>query len=214
MHKQHGGTILGFILGLVTGLAVALGVAVYVTKVPLPFLSKGQTRSADQNESETKKNKDWDPNALIANKPAAKTPAEPEPTNAAEPAPKAPAPVPAETRPDTKPAATSAPTPEAKAAASADPIGALAKAKTAAPEAPQITFYVQVGAFRTPDDAERHRAKLALKGVDAKITERELSGRPVYRARVGPFDKLEDAETAKEKMDKLGIETALVKVQR
>jgi cell division protein FtsN len=90
----------------------------------------------------------------------------------------------------------------------------LAKAKTAAPEAPQITFYVQVGAFRTPDDAERHRAKLALKGVDAKITERELSGRPVYRARVGPFEKLEDAETAKDKMDKLGIETALVKVQR
>jgi cell division protein FtsN len=213
MHKQHGGTILGFILGLVTGLAVALGVAVYVTKVPLPFLSKGQTRSADQNESETKKNKDWDPNALIANKPAAKTPAEAEPTNAAEPAAKAPPAVPAETRPDTKPAAPT-PTPEAKAAASADPIGALAKAKTAAPEAPQITFYVQVGAFRTPDDAERHRAKLALKGVDAKITERELSGRPVYRARVGPFDKLEDAETAKDKMDKLGIETALVKVQR
>lgn len=213
MHKQHGGTILGFILGLVTGLAVALGVAVYVTKVPLPFLSKGQTRSADQNESETKKNKDWDPNALIANKPAAKTPAEPEPTNAAEPAAKAPPAVPAETRPDTKPAAPT-PTPEAKAAASADPIGALAKAKTAAPEPLQITFYVQVGAFRTPDDAERHRAKLALKGVDAKITERELSGRPVYRARVGPFDKLEDAETAKDKMDKLGIETALVKVQR
>lgn len=211
MHKQHGGTILGFILGLVTGLTVALGVAVYVTKVPLPFLSKGQTRSADQNESETKKNKDWDPNALIANKPALKTPAEPEPTNAAEPAAKAPPPVPAETRPDTKPAAA---TPEAKAAASADPIGALAKAKTAAPEAPQISFYVQVGAFRTPDDAERHRAKLALKGVDAKITERELSGRPVYRARVGPFEKLEDAESAKDKMDKLGIETALVKVQR
>ena len=211
MHKQHGGTILGFILGLVTGLAVALGVAVYVTKVPLPFLSKSQTRSADQNESETKKNKDWDPNALIANKPAPKTTADPEPANAAEPAAKAPPVVPAEARPDTKPAAA---TPEAKAAASPDPIGALAKAKTAAPEAPQISFYVQVGAFRTPDDAERHRAKLALKGVDAKITERELSGRPVYRARVGPFEKLEDAETAKDKMDKLGIETALVKVQR
>jgi cell division protein FtsN len=212
MHKQHGGTILGFILGLVTGLAVALGVAVYVTKVPLPFLSKGQTRSADQNESETKKNKDWDPNALIANKPAPKTPAEPDPASASEPAAKAPPPVPAETRPDTKPAAAA--TPEAKAATSADPIGALAKAKTAAPEAPQISFYVQVGAFRTPDDAERHRAKLALKGVDAKITERELSGRPVYRARVGPFERLEDAESAKDKMDKLGIETALVKVQR
>ena len=61
MKSQRGGTILGFILGLVVGLGIALGVAVYVTKVPLPFMSKGQTRGADQNEAESKKNKDWDP---------------------------------------------------------------------------------------------------------------------------------------------------------
>ena len=57
MQKQRGGTFLGFVLGLVVGLGIALGVALYVTKVPLPFMSKGQTRSADQNDAETKKNK-------------------------------------------------------------------------------------------------------------------------------------------------------------
>jgi cell division protein FtsN len=50
--------------------------------------------------------------------------------------------------------------------------------------------------------------------VDAKVTEREQGGRPLFRVRVGPFERLEDAERSKDKLDKTGIETALVKVQR
>jgi len=42
MNQQRGSTLVGFIIGLVVGLAVALGVAVYVTKVPMPFMNKGQ----------------------------------------------------------------------------------------------------------------------------------------------------------------------------
>jgi len=36
----------------------------------------------------------------------------------------------------------------------------------------------------------------------------------VFRVRVGPFDKKDDADKAKEKLDKAGLETALVRVQR
>jgi len=36
----------------------------------------------------------------------------------------------------------------------------------------------------------------------------------VYRVRVGPFEKKEDGERAKEKLDKAGLDTALVRVQR
>lgn len=39
--QQRGGTILGLIFGMVIGLAAALAVAIYVTKVPVPFLTKG-----------------------------------------------------------------------------------------------------------------------------------------------------------------------------
>ena len=212
MKSQRGGTILGFILGLVVGLGIALGVAVYVTKVPLPFMSKGQTRGADQNEAESKKNKDWDPNALLSGKPAAKAPAPEAPAADAPPPLSSTPPVAATPTPATAPQA--APKAEDKAAASADPLGALAKAKSGTAEAPQIAFYVQVGAFRTPEDAQAQRAKLALTGVDAKVTEREQGGRPLFRVRVGPFEKMEDAERAKEKLDKVGNETALVKVQR
>ena len=212
MKSQRGGTILGFILGLVVGLGIALGVAVYVTKVPLPFMSKGQTRGTDQNEAESRKNKDWDPNALLSGKPAAKAPAPEAP--AADTAPPLSSTPPVAAAPTPAPAPQAAPKAEDKAAASADPLGALAKAKSGAAEAPQIAFYVQVGAFRTPEDAQAQRAKLALTGVDAKVTEREQGGRPLFRVRVGPFEKLEDAERAKEKLDKAGNETALVKVQR
>ena len=211
MKSQRGGTILGFILGLLVGLGIALGVSIYVTKVPLPFVNKGLMRGADQNDAETKKNKDWDPNALLSGKPAAKA-------SGADAASSDAAPAISSTPPAAvAPAAPAAPAPtktEEKAAASADPIGALAKSKGAAADTPQVAFYVQVGAFRTAEDAQARRAKLALTGVDAKITEREQGGRPLFRVRVGPFDKLEDAERANDKLEKAGNETALVKVQR
>ena len=56
--QQRGGTILGFIVGAMVGLGAALAVAVYVTKVPVPFMNKGQNRTADQDAAEAKKNKD------------------------------------------------------------------------------------------------------------------------------------------------------------
>jgi len=210
MKSQRGGTIVGFILGLLVGLGIALGVSIYVTKVPLPFVNKGLMRGADQNDAESKKNKDWDPNALLSGKPAAKA-------SGPEVASSDAAPAISSTPPAAAVVAPAAPAPtkaEEKAAASSDPIGALAKSKSAAADAPQVAFYVQVGAFRTAEDAQARRAKLALTGVDAKITEREQGGRPLFRVRVGPFDKLEDAERANEKLEKAGNETALVKVQR
>jgi cell division protein FtsN len=73
---------------------------------------------------------------------------------------------------------------------------------------------VQVGAFRTADDAESQRAKLSLAGIETKISEREQAGRTVYRVRTGPYDNRDEADKAKAKLDSLGIDTALVRVQR
>jgi cell division protein FtsN len=46
------------------------------------------------------------------------------------------------------------------------------------------------------------------------VSEREQSGRQVFRVRVGPFEKKEDADRQKEKLESSGYETALVRVQR
>ncbi|MDE2417993.1 MAG: SPOR domain-containing protein [Burkholderiales bacterium] len=203
MKHQRGGTFLGFIIGVVVGLAAALAVAVYVTKVPVPFVNKGQSRSAEQDAAEAKKNKDWDPNAPLYGKNPAKAV---QPATPAEPVAGKPA-----AKEEAKPADKNA---ESKPAVSADPLGDLAKAKAAAADAEPFVYYVQVGAFRTPEDAETHRAKLSLSGIESKVSEREQSGRMVYRVRVGPFEKKEDGERAKEKLDKAGLDTALVRVQR
>lgn len=227
--KQRGGTIIGFIIGAMVGLGAALAVALYVTKVPVPFMNKGATRGADQDASEATKNKDWDPNSPLYGKNPAKPAVPAGPTAEGVVQPTAPAvtgtpvsPVPAKPGAATPPVAAVQPKPErietkpadAKSAVSADPLGDLARAKAGNSAVDPFNYFVQAGAFRTPEDAESQRAKLAMMGWEAKVTEREQSGRTVFRVRVGPFDKRDDADRIKEKFESAGVESALVRVQR
>ena len=217
MNQQRGGTLLGIIIGGLLGLGAALAVAVYVTKMPVPFLNKSQSHSAENDAAEAKKNKDWNPNIPLAGKnPARPSTAASGSVGTEPPAENAAAPVPSTAK------STST---TAKAAVSNDPLGDLAKAKSAPkPDkadvaaagagADPFSYFIQAGAFRTPEDAEQQRAKLSLMGYQAKVTEREQSGRTVYRVRLGPFDKKDDADKTKEKLESNAIETALVRVQR
>lgn len=204
-NQQRGNVIVGIIIGVVLGLAAALAVAVYVTKVPVPFLNKGTGRTAEQDAAETRKNRDWDPNAALYGK----NPAKPVPPASAVVGPMPPVvtvPAPVVTTPDRAPPAV--------VGKSADPLGDLATQRAAAAGTDPFFYFVQAGAFRTPEDAEGQRAKLQLMGIEAKVTEREQSGRQVFRVRVGPFDKKEEADRQKEKLESSGVETALVRVQR
>ena len=212
--QQTGGTIIGFIVGVIVGLGAALAVAVYVTKVPVPFLNKGGTRGADMDAAESEKNRNWDPNSPLYGK----NPARPAPPPA--PVASAPASAPAASA-DARAAASAArpavSKPEAKAESKpgADPLGDLAVAKAAArTDVDPFDYFVQAGAFRTQADADAQRAKLAMLGWEARVSEREQNGRTVFRVRVGPFAKRDDAEQLKEKLGGAGVESALVRVQR
>ena len=77
-----------------------------------------------------------------------------------------------------------------------------------------FSYFVQAGAYGRSEDAEQQRAKLAMLGLEARLTEREQAGRTVYRVRVGPFDRKEAADAAKEKLNDAGIDSALVRVQK
>lgn len=212
MNKQRGGTFLGLIIGALIGLGAALAVAVYVTKVPVPFMNKSQPRNADGDAAEAKKNRDWNPNAPLAGKSTVKPPLIPAaPELGAMPA------LPAAVVAGPKGAASAA-AKSSKEPASLDPLGDLAKARTESPATPSgvdpFSYFIQAGAFRTPEDAEQQRARLMLLGVQAKVSEREQSGRTVYRVRIGPFERKDDADKAKSRLDGNSIETALVRVQR
>ncbi|QHE88290.1 SPOR domain-containing protein [Hydrogenophaga sp. BPS33] len=221
-----GGTLIGLVIGLLVGLGVALAVAVYVTRVPIPFVDRNVSRNADQDALEAERNKGWNPNRSLGGASTAPTPAPVLPT------PEAPGAIVAPPSGEGQ-AATPAATAPAKPAGSADPLGDLvqsrmgqppkpaASAPTAAattPPAPAgadpFTYFVQAGAFRTPEDAQAQRARLAMIGIDAQITEREQSGRTVFRVRVGPFNQKAMADMTQEQLQNNGVEAALVRVQR
>jgi cell division protein FtsN len=213
--SQLGGTVMGFVMGLVVGLGISLAVAIYVTKVPTPFSNKNQPRSSEQDSAENKKNKDWNPNNIFQSKTPAEVPAAPVPdvmpkqidTSSVKPPSEL---VKAEpTKPESRPAVT------------ADPLGDLAKAKsgltthaTGNTAADPFDYVVQVGAFRSSADADAQKAKLALMGMDAKVSERDQAGRTVYRVRLGPYDDKAAAEKARTRLESSGIENTLVRIQR
>lgn len=190
MKFQGGGFALGLVAGLLIGLALALGVALYITKVPVPFVDKVPQRTPEQDNAEAQRNKNWDPNAPLVQGGAA-------------------------TRPAVS-ASGSAP------ALARDPAAILSGAPTATPApapstkpgADPFIYFVQVGAYRRAEDAEAQRAQLAMQGMTARITEREQSGRTVYRVRLGPFDVRSEAEGMQQRVQGAGHEGQLVRVQR
>lgn len=200
MKFERGGFVLGLVIGLLIGLSVALGVALYITKAPIPFINKVPPRTAEQDSAEAERNKAWDPNSPLSGR----TMPRPALPGASEPA-AAPA-----------PATTAAPA----AAAGRDPAallsGAPAPAASQAPAAPSpdYVFFVQVGAFANPAEAEQQRARVAMTGLAARISEREQAGRTVYRVRVGPFDKREEAEVAQGRLGEQGFDARLVRAER
>jgi cell division protein FtsN len=199
-HTQRGGFVLGLIVGLLAGLALALGVALYITKAPVPFVNKVPLRTADQDSAEIERNRNWDPNAPLADKPATKPVA---PSTAATP--------PAELPPGI--AAVPA-TPSASAATAPPGRDPAAILSGAAPAADPYVFFVQAGAYTRAEEAEAQRAKLAILGLEAKVSEREQAGRTVYRVRAGPFETREQAEAVQARLTESSIDARLVRATR
>ena len=240
--RQHGGFAVGLIVGLLIGLGLALGVALYVTKVPIPFVNKVPQRTAVHDAAEAERNRNWDPNSPLYGKNPARpstgasgvveplVPASPPPATTTTTTTQVPL---RATAPRTSASASaqaarasaSAPAQAVRASAPSsarDPAAILADRpvpKSAAPGsaatgADPFSYFVQAGAYARTEDADQQRANLTMMGLEGRITEREQSGRTVYRVRVGPFEKKADADAAKEKLGAAGVESQLVRVQR
>src|SRR5512135_2110047 len=118
-----------------------------------------------------------------------------------------------------------APTPVVKGAPAAEPPKAdAASDPKAAPPPPEkgsaaaaaddgTRFLLQAGAFRSPDDADAMRARLALLGFDSKIFPREQDGTTLYRVRLGPYGNLEDVNRIRKTMVENGIDVQLVRLK-
>jgi len=185
-NKERGGTLIGVIVGVLVGLGVALGVAVYVMKVPTPFNNKSASRTPTQDAAEAKRNKDWDPNAALTH------------SSAVAPKPQASEPTPSQPRLAVSPISPALPAAPASTPAAADGV---------------VEYYVQVGAFRSSDEAQALRGKLALANFEGKVVERDQSGQKVYRVRVGPFASLSASDKAKAGLEAAGFETLVMRAR-
>lgn len=224
--RQRGNTLTGVIIGLVVGLVIAVVVALLITKGSSPFTDK---TGKGGKMSEPTIGQASDPNKpMYGNKEAARAankevagkarPAEDDPLGAAvaaieagkqEPAAAPPKPAPA---PAAAPVAAATPAPVAERPGAAEPAATNVAPVVAGEE--KITYHLQAGAFRAMTDAENTRAKLALLGFEASISERVNDSGILYRVRIGPFAQAEAMNKARAKLIDNGIDVAIVKNQK
>ena len=74
-------------------------------------------------------------------------------------------------------------------------------------------YVLQAGAFRTVEDAEAMRGRLALLGFEARVIGSEVNGFAVQRVRIGPFARMDDMTRARTKLTESGIEVSVVRVR-
>ena len=234
--RQAGGTVTGLIVGLIIGLSIAVVVGLTIMKMPLPFVDRLGKQSEPAGEL-------GDPNKTMpggarerrerladedagadATSPATGVAAKKLPEPLTEPAatiesviksrtaateraaseknvatPTAPPPPPP--TPSSSPTAATAATPSTAAAA-------------AAANDEKFTYYLQAGAFREIADAENTKAKLALLGVAATVSERRSELGSLFRVRIGPFTEVEAMNRARSRLSDNGVDAAVVRVPK
>lgn len=111
-------------------------------------------------------------------------------------------------------AASATPAASRPAAAAATPAATTAPAATAATAAPDTARYIlQAGSFGASGDAESTKAKLAMLGLSARVESAQISGKTVYRVRMGPYGTASELAEAKQKLNGSGLSAIAIKAQ-
>ena len=198
--QQRPISLIGFLSGLVSGLAISVAIALYLTNAPVPFVTKVQ------HATESVTPEPGDPNRPLYS-PLIPSPASTDSAGARAPGAAA---------PDSADAATAATKPAvaAERAAPAATGAAVAPAAVAA-AAPDANgrLMLQVGAFKSADDADVVRARLALLGLDATVSPVQTDNVTLYRVRLGPFGRLDDLNGIRQTLSENGIEAQLVQAR-
>lgn len=221
LRQQQGNTLVGFIIGLVIGLVIAVVVALSITKGQTPFTDKAPKNGKPTDEAS---GQIADPNKpMYGNKDAVKKAnSEFERENQKQ----APADelqkvvdnIQAQGQAPAK--APAAPAPAATSPAAPPPVNSAAPPAQAAAPAPALpgedkfVYYLQAGAFREVGDAENTRAKLALLGFEATVSDRATDAGVLHRVRMGPFTQVEAMNKVRAKLSENGIDVAVVRNQK
>ena len=75
------------------------------------------------------------------------------------------------------------------------------------------TYYLQVGSFRSLEQANRFRAELVLQGFETSIQKVTINNTDTFhRVRIGPFQDLDELNQSRQLLNKQGIENKLIKI--
>lgn len=90
---------------------------------------------------------------------------------------------------------------------------AVAERATPAKADDGTRYLLQAGAFAASGQAEEMKARIALLGVGARVEAAQISGRTVYRVRMGPYGTATDLADAKRKLAAGGLSALAIKVK-
>jgi cell division protein FtsN len=194
--SSAGGTLLGVFVGLVIGISIAFGVVWYLNKATLPFQNKYEGAPKDDKSKAAAPGTPAPAPAPLPGKPGDKPPGRFEFYDLLEgKQPAAPRPA----APAATPGGTPAPPPPPPAAE--------------AKPGPVTVFYLQVGAFQKPADADNLKAKLALTGLEAGVQEVSIPEKgTMHRVRVGPFRDPDEMNKARALLSQNGVQGTVIKL--
>lgn len=79
---------------------------------------------------------------------------------------------------------------------------------------PSEQYFLQAGAFRSTDDAENLKARLALLGVVATVQSAQLPEKGLWhRVRIGPFTNMDNVNQVRTSLQQNNIEVSFIKVR-
>jgi cell division protein FtsN len=104
--------------------------------------------------------------------------------------------------------------PDAELSAQAQAEAAAPPAEEPAPDAAEGPRYlIQAGAFRSSEDAEALKARIALTGEIARVESAQIEGGTIYRVRLGPYPNASTLAAAKQALGSHGIEAVAIRAQ-
>ncbi len=82
----------------------------------------------------------------------------------------------------------------------------------AAPETRRGTYVLQAGSYHTFAEADRMRAKLALKGIESKVQKVALDGDTWLRVRIGPISNLDELNRLRDALRRADVDVQVIRV--
>lgn len=225
--KQHGSLLLGFVFGLIIGLTIAVIVAFYIKRGPTPFITDVPTI---RDENQIDENRTTDINRLLtgtqddeANQSREKEtssiqtqPNEPEDPQVLEMTDDEITKI-LEEKQITNPIKqqknrNNSITQSTASFAKQDSNIVFSSKKTLSQPPVQMEYFLQIGAFKQKEDAEKLRAEIAFTGREVSIIHNgEHDG--FYRVRLGPFDA-KNLQIQQEYLEEAQIKYIVIRISK